>query len=102
MCAGGHQAHHGQLGKGGDCPLCSELGQLHLEGWGQFWAPQYKKGIRPLESIKRRATRMVEALEVKLYEMWLRSLVLFSLEETEARPHHGLKLPLKAKRRDRH
>lgn len=46
--------------------------------------------------------RNVEALDGKPYEMWLRSLVLFSLEETEARPHHGLKLPLKVKRRDRH
>ncbi|RMC19343.1 hypothetical protein DUI87_03952 [Hirundo rustica rustica] len=33
-CPGVHQAQHRQLGKGGDCPLCSELGQPHLECWG--------------------------------------------------------------------
>ena len=32
---------------------------------------------------------MVNGLEGKPYEEWLMPLGLFSLENTEARPHHG-------------
>lgn len=35
--------------------------------------------------MQRTATRMVKALEVKLYEEWLRAPGLFSLEETVGR-----------------
>ncbi|RMC07262.1 hypothetical protein DUI87_16719 [Hirundo rustica rustica] len=64
-CPGVHQAQHGQPGKGGDCP---DLGQPHLQCWGQFWVPQYKKDIKLLECVQRRATRMVKGAEVKPYE----------------------------------
>ena len=48
-CPGGHQAQYGQWAREGIVLLCSELGQPHLQCWGQLWALQYKKDIQPLE-----------------------------------------------------
>lgn len=45
---------------------------------------------------------MLKDLEEKLYEMWLRSLGLFSLKETEGTLQSTLKVPHKEKQRDRH
>lgn len=39
------------------------------------------------------AMEMVKGLGRKVYEEWLRSLALFSLGETEERPHGSLQLP---------
>ncbi|RMC14322.1 hypothetical protein DUI87_09416 [Hirundo rustica rustica] len=46
-----------------------------------FGASEYKKDKKLLEIVQRRATNMVKGLEERLYEVWLRSLDLLSLEK---------------------
>lgn len=59
--------------------------QPYLNSCVQLWAPQYKKDLKLLERIQRRAVKMVKGLERKPYEKQLRAFVLFNLKKRLSR-----------------
>jgi len=68
----------------GDGRACAALlcaVRHHLQHWMSFWVPHYEKGIKVLESVQRRAMKMVKGLEGKTREEWPRSLGLLSAKQ---------------------
>ena len=51
----------------------------------QFWAPQYKKDIKLLESVQRGAAKVVKGSEEKMYEEQLRCLGLLGAKQSRLR-----------------
>ncbi|RMC13249.1 hypothetical protein DUI87_10783 [Hirundo rustica rustica] len=66
-------------------PLCLALMRTHLECCVHFWAPHDKTDIAEQKRVQRRAAKLVNSLECKSYEEWLREPELFSLEEGRLR-----------------
>ena len=61
--------------------IYSALVRPHLEYYVLFWSLQYKRSMKLLEQVQRRATEMISGLEHLLYKDGLRELRLFRLEK---------------------
>ena len=59
----------------------SALATLYVEYCIQFGAPQYKRDVDKMESVRHRAMKVIRGLEHLLCGEGLRELGLFSLEK---------------------
>ncbi len=65
--------------------LYTSLMRLYLEYAVQFWSPHYLKDINKLESVQRRATKLILSMCSRSYEERLKRLDLFSLRDCRTR-----------------
>ena len=61
------------------CTLYKAIVRPHLEYGNAIWGPFYQNDIKKIESIQRRATKLISHLKDKTYEDMLRDLELLSL-----------------------